>query len=176
MSIASLSIAQLKEIITVKERITSLEAQLAKIIGSNTQSKAATVAPAAPVKKPRKGISAAGKARIIAAQKARWAKVKETAPAAPAAPVPSAPAKKAKKTMSASAKAKIAAAAKARWAKIKGTTPAPAVVKAAPVAKAAVAKASPAAKPVKKKSKLTPEGRAKIVAALKKRWAAKKKS
>jgi len=76
--------------------------------------------------------------------------------------------------MSPAAKAKIAAVAKARWAKIKGT--APAVVKA-PEAKPVVVKAAPAAKPAKKaKRTLSPEGRAKIVAALKKRWAAKKKA
>jgi len=50
------------------------------------------------------GISAAGRARIAAAQKARWAKVKG---------------KTGKRTMSASARAKIAKAAKARWAKAK---------------------------------------------------------
>ena len=169
MSITNLSLAQLKEIVAVKEQITNLESQLAKILGGKALP---AKSPAGPVKKARKGISAAGKARIIAAQKARWAKVKGTAPAAPAAP---APAKKAMKTMSPAAKAKIAAAAKARWAKIKGTAPAPAVVKA-PVSKPAVAKAASVAKPAKKaKRTLSPEGRAKIVAALKKRWAAKKK-
>jgi hypothetical protein len=60
-------------------------------------------------------MSAAGKARVAAAQKARWAKIKTAKPVVTAAK----PAKK-KFTMSAAAKAKISAAAKARWAKIKG--------------------------------------------------------
>jgi hypothetical protein len=54
-------------------------------------------------------MSAAGRANIIAAQKARWAKIK----GAKAAP------KKPRKKMSAAAKARISAAAKARWRKAK---------------------------------------------------------
>ena len=57
-------------------------------------------------------MSAAGRARIIAAQKARWAKVKAGKPA---------PKAKGKRKMSAAARAKIAAAARARWAKAKAS-------------------------------------------------------
>jgi len=56
--------------------------------------------------KPRRKMSAKGRARIVAAQKARWAKAKGVA-------VPK------KRTMSASARRKIAAAQKKRWAKLK---------------------------------------------------------
>ena len=58
----------------------------------------------------RRKISAKGRARIVAAQKARWAKVRghKVVPIA-----------KAKRTMSASARRKIAAAQRARWAKVK---------------------------------------------------------
>jgi hypothetical protein len=60
--------------------------------------------------RPRRKISAQGRARIAAAQKARWAKVQgqKVVPIAPG-----------KRTMSASARRKIAAAQRARWAKIK---------------------------------------------------------
>ncbi len=58
-------------------------------------------------------MSAAGRARIIAAQKARWAKVN-----AAKGPATSSPKTK-KRKMSAAAKAKIAAAARARWARAK---------------------------------------------------------
>ena len=60
--------------------------------------------------KPRRKMSAKGRARIVAAQKARWAKVRghKVVPIA-----------KAKRTMSASARRKIAAAQRARWAKVK---------------------------------------------------------
>jgi len=60
-------------------------------------------------------MSAAGRAKVAAAQKARWAKIK----AAKGKTSVVAPAKKARKKMSAEARAKIAAAAKARWAKVK---------------------------------------------------------
>lgn len=56
-------------------------------------------------------MSAAGRARIIAAQKARWAKVKAKNGKADVVTVPK------KRTMSAAARKKIAAAQRARWAK-----------------------------------------------------------
>jgi hypothetical protein len=61
--------------------------------------------------KPRRKLSAKGRARIAAAQKARWAKVKGQQKVVPIT--------KPKRTMSASARRKIAAAQRARWAKVK---------------------------------------------------------
>jgi hypothetical protein len=61
-------------------------------------------------------MSPAGRARIIAAQKLRWAKVKAVKGEAKATEAK--PAKK-KRTMSSAAKAAIAAAARARWARAK---------------------------------------------------------
>jgi hypothetical protein len=57
-------------------------------------------------------MSAAGRAAIRAAQKARWAKIKGTTASAK-------PAKKARRKMSAAGRAAMSAAAKARWAKAK---------------------------------------------------------
>ena len=62
----------------------------------------------------RRSISAAGRARIAAAQRARWAKARGNG--ARKQNVVSMPKKK---TMSASARKKIAAAQRARWAKVK---------------------------------------------------------
>ncbi len=59
-------------------------------------------------------ISAAGLARIRAAQKARWAKVRGQKKVAPIQK-----AKAGKRTMSPSARRKIAAAQRARWARLK---------------------------------------------------------
>jgi hypothetical protein len=59
-------------------------------------------------------MSAAAKARIAAAQRARWAKVKGRA-AAPEKEV------KKKRRVSAATKARLAAIAKARWAKVKAS-------------------------------------------------------
>ena len=62
----------------------------------------------------RRRISAKGLARIRAAQRARWAKVRGEKKV-----VPIRSAKAGKRTMSASARRKIAAAQRARWAKLK---------------------------------------------------------
>ena len=61
--------------------------------------------------KPRRKMSAKGRARIAAAQRARWAKVKGKRKVVPIT--------KPKRTMSVSARRKIAAAQRARWAKVK---------------------------------------------------------
>jgi hypothetical protein len=58
-------------------------------------------------------MSAAGKARIAAAQRARWAKVRAKSGKANVVTMPK------KRTMSASARKRIAAAQRARWAKVK---------------------------------------------------------
>lgn len=65
----------------------------------------------------RRTFSAATKAKMAAAQKARWAAKKGKA-AAPAPATVSAPAPKKKRKMSAAGRANIRAAVKARWAKV----------------------------------------------------------
>src|SRR5208283_764654 len=105
-TIHHLSAKQLRRAATIKEKIQSLENELNRILGSSIKPVAA-VAP----KKKRK-MSAAGRAKIAAAVRARWAKAKARKPAVK-------PVKKARRKMSAAARAKIGAAAKARWAKAK---------------------------------------------------------
>jgi hypothetical protein len=101
IQLSSLTATQLRRAADIKEKINALNKEMASILGAPASDKAP---------KKRK-MSRAGRAKIAAAQKARWAKVKGAKPAAKA------PAKKRK--MSAAAKAKISAAAKARWAKAK---------------------------------------------------------
>ena len=55
-------------------------------------------------------LSASARARIAAAQRARWARVRETAKVVPI---------RGKRTLSTAARRKIAAAQRARWAKVK---------------------------------------------------------
>ena len=74
--------------------------------------------------------------------------------------------------MSPEAREKIAAAQRARWAKSKGSI----IDVVSPLDTLNKASKGKAAKPAKKKRKLSPEGRARIVAALKARWAAKKRA
>src|SRR5690349_6647902 len=61
--------------------------------------------------RPKRTMSAAGRARISAAQKARWAKARGFAVVGQS--------KKGRRVMSVAARRKIAAAQRARWAKVK---------------------------------------------------------
>ena len=72
MNLSNISIRQLERAITLKQQISKLELELAELIGTTPT---ATPTPTAPVKRKRK-LSAAGRARIVAAQKARSAKLK----------------------------------------------------------------------------------------------------
>lgn len=101
-NINELSIGQLKRAVILKEKITALEKELSSLVGTSV---------AGPTGR-KGGMSAAGRARIAAAQKKRWAKIKANQPAS------AAPAKSAKRKMSAAGRAAISAAAKARWARV----------------------------------------------------------
>ena len=96
----NLTTAKLKRIIALKQQIEKLQARLEALAGGST-------APAAKPGRKKWTMSLAGRRKIAAAARARWAKVKgaKTAPK--------------KRVISAAARAKMAAAAKARWAKVK---------------------------------------------------------
>jgi len=98
-----LSASQLRRAARIKHKIESLQKQLTRLLGG-------TGGAAAPRK--RRKMSAAGRRKIAAATRARWAKVKGRKSAAK-------PVRKARRKMSAAARAKISAAAKKRWAKAK---------------------------------------------------------
>jgi hypothetical protein len=72
-SINQLSVSQLRKAANLKEKIAKFENELAAILGASAP--AAKTATTKPAKKKGK-MSAAGRARIAAAQKARWAKIK----------------------------------------------------------------------------------------------------
>ena len=113
MSLINLTPAQLRQAADLQEQIETLQKQLTAILGGSATTD--PIQPAKPVVVKKGGMSAAGKAKIAAAQKLRWAKVHAAKAVVAAKPAPAA---KKKFTMSAAAKAKISAAAKARWAKI----------------------------------------------------------
>ncbi len=97
-SAAQLKIAHLiqQSIEALQSKIDALNQKLAKTLGGRV-----------PVSRGKNNISAAGRARIAAAQRLRWAKTKGKGGTG--------------RTMSAAARAKIARAAKARWAKAKAS-------------------------------------------------------
>jgi hypothetical protein len=149
----TITIDQIKRALHVAEEIEKLQGELNRILGGSVSAPPAA-APEA-VKKGKRTMSESARARIAAAQRARWAKAKAK-PAEPAAKP------KEKGGMSAAGRANIIAAQKARWARVRA-------------AKAGI----PAAKPkagAKKKAKrnISPEGRARMLEALKRRWAKQK--
>jgi hypothetical protein len=108
-SITSLSVQQLRKAAALKEKIQSLEKELNQLLGSPV---ASVASPA--TKKKKFKMSAAAKAKISAAAKLRWAKVRAAKSGAKPAAKPAA--KKSKGKMSAAAKAKLSAKLKAIWA------------------------------------------------------------
>ncbi|MCE9611283.1 MAG: hypothetical protein K8R23_13900 [Chthoniobacter sp.] len=151
------NLTQLKQALAIAEKIESLQAELASIVGGSSVSSlpASLAAPA----KQKGGMSAAGRARIAAAQKARWAKVKGATPTPAPTPAKAAVGKgTGRRNISPEARAKMAAAAKARWAKVNGAKAAKPAAKKAPAAAA-------------KATKMSAAHKAKLAAAAKARWA-----
>ncbi len=103
--LANYSVRQLKQAITIRAKIESLEHKLNQLFGS------AAGAPAKGARRARRKVSAAGRARMAAAQKARWAKLKGKRGAGSG--------RKPRRKMSAAGRARIAAAARERWKKAK---------------------------------------------------------
>ena|SRR5579863_305152 len=102
---ANLTVRQLREALAIREQIESLERELNEISGGGIP---ATVVP---TPGGRRTMSAAARARIGAAQRARWANQrKSSVTAAPGKP---------KRNVSAAVSAARSAAAKARWKRAK---------------------------------------------------------
>jgi hypothetical protein len=116
-NLSTLTSAQFKRAAEIKDQIETLNSELAELLG---QTEAGPVQPAIPEPQPVKirkkyKLSAAGKAKKVAAQKARWAKVNAGEPETKAETKPV----KKRGKMSAEGRARIAAAAKARWARVR---------------------------------------------------------
>ena len=136
----NLTPAQLRKAADIQEKIQSLQEELGQILGGEVSTPAQTTEAPRTYK-----FSAAARAKMRAAQQARWAKIKGTAPEAKPAQEPkrkmsaqglaniragvakrmaaqgkavaAKPIKKARKKISAAGLANIRAAQKARWAK-----------------------------------------------------------
>lgn len=105
MNLTDLSSAQLRRAASIKERITALEKELGRILGTAPQGGDGST--------PKRKMSSVARRRIGAAQKARWSKVKGKKPLVQRAP--------GRRKMSAAAKARLAAIARERWAKVKAS-------------------------------------------------------
>lgn len=112
----TLSISKLKQAISIKEQIAKLEQDLSSLLGGTTPAAKVAVV-SAPAQK--KGMSAVGRAKVAAAQRIRWAKIKAANSASLSKAVPAAKPAKKKWKISAAGMAKIRATSKAYWAKRK---------------------------------------------------------
>jgi hypothetical protein len=112
-ALSEMSVSQLKRAIEIKERIDALQAELNELLGGAAGGKRGRP-PGRPRGRGRPraggGMSEEGRARIAAAQKARWAKQK-TKSGGGDAPV------RKKRKVTAAGRARLAKAAKERWAK-----------------------------------------------------------
>jgi hypothetical protein len=110
INLQDLTTSQLNRIIALKEKIETLQGEIASIVNGGGE------APVPVEKVKRRRMSAAARKRIAAGARARWAKVKGTADK---------PAKNGKNRLSAAGRAAIIAGTKARWAKLRGETATP---------------------------------------------------
>jgi len=94
---------QLRKAADIKERIDSMQSELARLLGGSSSQPSAYSRPASG----KRTMSAAVRARISAAAKKRWANIKSSRPAATQS--------SSSRKMSAAAKARLSAIARARW-------------------------------------------------------------
>jgi hypothetical protein len=117
------SVKQLEEAVAVRKQIDQLRSRLASLLGGSSAPSVAVsfarVSTAGAGRKRRGGLSAAGRARIAAAARARWARVKASNAASSA---PSAKASSGKKSrrkkggITPAGRRKLSQMMKARWA------------------------------------------------------------
>ena len=124
MNISDLSAAQLSQAANIQAQIEKLQGDLASILGTGTPAAVAptpAIAPApvvAAVVSKKGTMSAEGRARVKAAQIARWAKIKADN-TTPTPAVTTKPITSKQSTMTPAAKALLSAKLKAYWAKRK---------------------------------------------------------
>lgn len=117
-NLQNLTVEQLRRVVAIKEQIEGLESQLNAIAGGGTASRATKASGTNGRRGGRRVMSDAAKARIAAAQRARWAKLKGRGGRRNAASTQVVRRKK-KRVVDAATRARLAAAARARWAKAK---------------------------------------------------------
>jgi hypothetical protein len=139
------SVKALEDAISIRRQIETLESRLSSILGGRAlpATTTTTTRPAG-----ARYFSPATRAKLAAAAKARWARLR--------GPAPTTPAKK-KGQLTPAGRRKLSQLMKARWAARRKT-------------------AGKKAAPAKKKGTLTPAGRRKLSELMKARWAARRKA
>src|ERR1051326_5114531 len=108
--LTELSAQQLRKAAAIKERIDDLQEELSRLIGAPTEFRSSRAA-GRPTGRRKHRMSAAGRAAIAAATRARWAKLNGGRGASDAATQPK------RRRMSAATKRRLAAVARERWKK-----------------------------------------------------------
>ena len=111
-SIAHLSAEQLRRAAAIREEIDSLQAQLEGLLSGDGRKVTRGKKKAAKKKGAKRKMSKAGRERIAAAARRRWAKLRKDGKVATKK-------KGAKRKMSKEGRERIAAAARKRWAKVR---------------------------------------------------------
>ena len=148
-----ISVKALEEAVSIRRQIDNLERRLSSILGGPPARPAGAARPAKPTTAPtqsRRYFSPSTRAKLAAAAKARWARLK-------GGPKP-APARK-KGALTPAGRRKLSELMKARWAARR---------------KGAGTKAAPS--PSAKKGGLTPAGRKRLSQLMKARWAARRRA
>jgi hypothetical protein len=110
-------IATIEEALSIRKQIEGLQKKLTGLLNDTSTAIASVI-------KGKRKMSASARAKIGAAQKARWAKSKASAPVAKPVVAKAAPAPKKKGGLTPEGRARLAAAMKARWAARKKGAPA----------------------------------------------------
>lgn len=143
------SVKALEEAISIRRQIDTLERRLSSILGGRALPTTTTTTTTRPAG--ARYFSPSTRAKLAAAAKARWARLRGPAPTAPTTPA------KKKGQLTPAGRRKLSQLMKARWAARR---------------KSAGKKAAPA----KKRGSLTPAGRRKLSELMKARWAARRKA
>ena len=114
--LSNISKAVLLRAAEIKGKIEDLESQLSSILSGSEITLSASIKPR---RAKKRTMSPAARAKIAAAAKARWAKIKATKSEEPQKNPGAEKSNSKRKTVSAETKAKLRAAAKERWAKAK---------------------------------------------------------
>lgn len=142
------SVKALEEAISIRRQIDTLERRLSSILGGRAlpTTTTTTTRPAG-----ARYFSPSTRAKLAAAARARWARLRGPAPTAPTTPA------KKKGQLTPAGRRKLSQLMKARWAARRKST-------------------GKKAAPAKKKGALTPAGRRKLSELMKARWAARRKA
>lgn len=145
------SVKALEEAISIRRQIDTLERRLSSILGGRALPTTTTTTTTTKRPAGARYFSPSTRAKLAAAARARWARLRGPAPTAPTTPA------KKKGQLTPAGRRKLSQLMKARWAARR---------------KSAGKKAAPA----KKRGTLTPAGRRKLSELMKARWAARRKA